>query len=379
MGTLDVQSGLAKRIQYDYLESKHSAVGSKLPTVLQLAQRYNVSPPTIRKATERLVKLGWLTKRRGSGIYIEALPESSHTKIGYISTDFRSPLDGHILEGINHIATKNDCGLVIASTQGDVAEERLQVETMQKREVDGVIVYCTAARGRNSRQDYLAGEFRSYPVVITDLYSPRMSRPHVIMDNCYAGYEMTQYLLSKHRRHIAFIKFDKMTCRSLEDRFMGYRKALEEANISLVPEHVISYDFPMSNGNGTKSPMKKIAKQLISTSPRPDAIIVPNDYYVPDVINFLRSCSISVPEDVIVAGFDNIHSNLTDDIWPTTKPDFVKMGEQAAEMLLERITSKDLTPSGMILPCPLLLSEEQQETESTVHSNRQFAESLVKA
>jgi DNA-binding LacI/PurR family transcriptional regulator len=379
MGTLDPQSGLARRIQYDYLESNSYAVGSKLPTVLQLAQRYSVSPPTIRKATEKLAKLGWLSKRRGSGIYIKALPESSHTKIGYISTDFRDPLDGHILEGINHVVTKNDCGLVIASTRGDIAKERLQIQIMQKRDIDGVIVYCTAARGRNSRQDYLAREFRDYPVVVVDLYSPQMGRPYVIMDNCYAGYEMTQYLLSKHCRHIAFIKFDKMTCRSLEDRFMGYRKALEEADMSVLPEHIISYDFPTSNGNGTPRIMQKLVKRLISTSPRPDAIITPSDCFVPDAISYLRSCGIAVPKDVIVAGFDDIHNNLTDDIWPTTKQDFTKMGERATEMLLERIKSKDLTPSGIILPCPLLSIEERQRTESMDHGHdHQVAEGLLK-
>jgi DNA-binding LacI/PurR family transcriptional regulator len=200
-----------------------------------------------------------------------------------------------------------------------------------------------------------------------------MARPHVIIDNCYAGYAMTQYLISQNRKHIAFMKFDKAFCRSVEDRFIGYKKALEKANMPLISEHIMSYDFP------AKLPdMQKMIKRLVSSQPRPDAIIALTDGLVPMTVNTLRKCGFNVPQDIIVTGFDNLQNTFTGDTWPTTKPDFVQMGQRAAEILLERIVSGDLTPSGVVLPCPILLPEEQQNTES-ITANHQGVTGLLKA
>jgi DNA-binding LacI/PurR family transcriptional regulator len=357
MGTSGAYANVAKRIQNDYLDSGKYAVGSKLPTVSQLSRHYEVSAPTIRKAAKVLVDRGWLAKHQGSGIYIDVLPEHSHTSIGFISTDFRSPLDSNVLQGIARVVDRsNKYNLMVAPTRNDVAEERRQVETMRKRGIKGVIVYSISAHGRDSQEDYLAREFRDYPIVVVDIYSQKMNRPHVIMDNYYAGYEMTQYLLAQRCRHIAFIKFARVFHRGVEDRFMGYKNALEKANIPLVPEHIASCDITHSDTNT----MQTIIKQLISTKPRPDAIISLADGLVPFTINYLRSCGLAVPQDIIVSGFDNLHSNLTADIWPTTRPDFVQMGEQAAEILLKGIESGNLTSSGVVLRCPLLLPEEQK-------------------
>ena len=367
--------GLARKIQYDFLESGSLTIGSKLPTVSEMARRYKVSDPTIRKAVTELAGQGWLSKRRGSGIYVEALPEALHTKIGYISTYFRSPLESHVLEGINSVAHSQNCDLAVASSRGDLTKERSQLQIMRKRGVRGVVICCAAAVGRDSYEDYLATEFRDYPIVVLDVYSPKMCRPHVLVDNCQAGYEMTQYLLSQNRRRIAFIKFDKVFNRSVEERFSGYKKALEEAGIPLVAEHIVSYDFSESTSN---QDIQAITTQrLMSTTPRPDAIITLTDSFVPPSISYLRSCNIAVPQDVVMCGFDNLPRNHTAEVWPTTNPDFVQMGEVAMEMLLDQIKTGDFSPSGVVLPCPLLLPEEQKNVKSRYYSNYQAKATLL--
>jgi GntR family transcriptional regulator, arabinose operon transcriptional repressor len=375
MSVVTTNNGIAKKIQYDFLESGRFAVGDKLPTLVQLAKQYEVSTPTIQKAATELESQGLLRKRRGSGIFVESLPKTSRTKLGYICGNFLAPLQSHILEGINnYIADSgNNCSLEVATSQDDITNERDQVQTMQEHGVKGVIIYSCNTSKRDSYKNYLTSEFRDYPVVVVDNYSPKMCRPHVIMDNYHAGYEMTKYLLAQGRSKIAFVKFDKTFCRSVEDRFIGYKQALEEAGLPLVPEHIIN--IKKSN------PENAVMKQLISAKPRPDAIIALFDGSVPFIINSLRSRDIAVPQDITVAGFDNmkvtsadyIHSNHTNDVWPTTKPDFTLMGEKAAGMLFGLVESKDFTASGMVLPCPLLLQEEQGSAQS-----RQLMSGLLK-
>ncbi|OHB53906.1 MAG: hypothetical protein A2Y12_09430 [Planctomycetes bacterium GWF2_42_9] len=352
MPIFEKPKGLAKRIQHDFLESGRFVPGSKLPTVAQLATKYKVSSTTIRKAAEELVDNGCLSTRRGSGMYIEALPR---VQIGYVAVDLHSPLPSNILNGINRVAKSRGCDLVVSGSTSSAQEERSHISTMINQGVKGVVVYCVNAVGRDSRDDYLAKEFRDFPIVVVDIYSPVMRRPHVIMDNEYAGYDMAQYLLGQNRRKIAFLKFDKIFSRATQDRLTGYKKALEEANLPLNPDYLVNCDSLNSIAD-----IQEMLKNLVYVQPRPDAIIALMDEMVPLAIKSLRNLGLSVPEDIVVAGFDNLHNNFTNDIWPTTKSDFTLMGERAAEMLLERIASGDLTPSGIVLPCSMLPPEQQR-------------------
>ena len=115
----------------------------------------------------------------------------------------------------------------------------------------------------------------------------------------------------------------------------------------------------------------------MSTTPRPDAIITLTDSFVPPSISYLRSCNIAVPQDVVMCGFDNLPRNHTAEVWPTTNPDFVQMGEVAMEMLLEQIKTGRFTPTGMVLPCPLLLPEAQKNTKSRFYNNYQAKTALM--
>ncbi|MGN0660582.1 MAG: GntR family transcriptional regulator, partial [Oscillospiraceae bacterium] len=65
-----------KVIEQDIAQKIKSGVyapGSQLPLENQLCETYKVSRITIKKATDQLVALGLITKRRGSGSYVKEL------------------------------------------------------------------------------------------------------------------------------------------------------------------------------------------------------------------------------------------------------------------------------------------------------------------
>ena len=63
---------LASRIQ-TLIGSGRFAVGERLPSIAQMAQDYNVGPPTLREALKKLETLGMVSVRHGSGIYVRNL------------------------------------------------------------------------------------------------------------------------------------------------------------------------------------------------------------------------------------------------------------------------------------------------------------------
>src|SRR5215510_13494438 len=48
--------------------------GEKLPSEHELAERYGVARPTVRQATDVLIRRGVLTRKRGSGTFVRQVP-----------------------------------------------------------------------------------------------------------------------------------------------------------------------------------------------------------------------------------------------------------------------------------------------------------------
>lgn len=66
---LPLYQQLAERIRTD-VENGVYAVGEKIPSEYQLAAQYAIGRPTVRQATDLLVRQGCLQRRRGSGTYV---------------------------------------------------------------------------------------------------------------------------------------------------------------------------------------------------------------------------------------------------------------------------------------------------------------------
>jgi DNA-binding LacI/PurR family transcriptional regulator len=353
---------LRDRILEDFWKRQSIQVGFKLPTERELEKRYQVSRPTISKAIAALAAEGWVTKRQGSGIYVAAVAPPAKSddgkarpRIGFVTQSLQAVLCHRVFEGVESVARKQGYGVEVASTNWDYAAERSQMEAMRQRGVHGVVLYPVAARAPD--REYLAHEFRDYPIVVVDLYQPTMKRPHFIFDNYQAGREMTEHLLEQGRREIAFLKFpDAIPYRSVDDRVAGYRRALEDAGVPFVPERVITFE---GTGPLTKDHSKAM-EQFLTLKPRPTALITPQDPYAHGSIAWLQRKGVAAPEDVVVVGFDDLQNEPWSERFPTTQPDFVRMGERATEMLIERISSRNFEPTEVVLPCPLALPSEDK-------------------
>ena len=54
----------------DQIGSGRLVVGDKLPNEYELADRFEVSRPTIREAIQSLIEAGHLTRERGNGTFV---------------------------------------------------------------------------------------------------------------------------------------------------------------------------------------------------------------------------------------------------------------------------------------------------------------------
>ena len=119
----------------------------------------------------------------------------------------------------------------------------------------------------------------------------------ILPDRYLAGMEMTRYLIGKERRRIAFIGASNPG----EPRFRGYCTALAERGIGIARELVVFSDGTMGDGY-------RMMRRLLEGHASADAVFCHNDETAIGVLRAAAEAGISVPEQLAVAGFDNIEA-----------------------------------------------------------------------
>jgi DNA-binding LacI/PurR family transcriptional regulator len=148
----------------------------------------------------------------------------------------------------------------------------------------------------------------------------------VSIDDERAAYELTNHMLSLGKRRIAFAKLDNSTFFSRE-REKGYRLALQQSGIPADPALITSCDNSYESG-------VEVAKYLMSLENKADAVVCVYDMVAAGCINALQSNGIRVPQDIAVAGFDNIELSemLKPNITTISQP-FYEIGTEAVRTL----------------------------------------------
>jgi DNA-binding LacI/PurR family transcriptional regulator len=160
----------------------------------------------------------------------------------------------------------------------------------------------------------------------------------VCVDDFQGAYEGTLSLLTLGHRSLAFVEYARPESPNVvADRFIGFRKALDEHRVGFSPERRIT--IPFMDG---KKLEKKLAA-LFGRSEKPTAIFAHDDYLGLYVIDALGRLGISVPKDVsLVAPGDVLDYNLpcTPQI-STMRIDTTLLGKIAANLMFDRIRNTD--------------------------------------
>jgi LacI family transcriptional regulator len=160
----------------------------------------------------------------------------------------------------------------------------------------------------------------------------------VCVDDFQGAYEGTLSLLSLGHRSLAFVEYERPESPSVvADRFIGFRKALEEHRVGFSPERRITVPFM-----DAKRLEKKLAA-LFKRSERPTAIFAHDDYLGLYVIDALGRLGLSVPRDVsLVAPGDVLDYSLP--LMPqitTMRIDTTLLGRIAANLMFDRMRNTD--------------------------------------
>lgn len=118
-------------------------------------------------------------------------------------------------------------------------------------------------------------------------------------DNVRGGLEITRHLLALGRRRIAFIGTRTKQYPEFRDRYAGYCRALKQSGLPI--RDVLQADAITSEQSGFDA-----MNRILSRGTRIDAVFGASDLIAIGAMQALFEHGLSVPEQVAVAGFDDI-------------------------------------------------------------------------
>ena len=156
----------------------------------------NIPQETRDRVWAAVEELGWRPNAMARGLSLQR----SHT-IGLISDEIvTSSHAGKIIQGAQDAAWAQNKMLLVINTGSNLDIERVAVEVMLERQVEGLI-YATMYH----RSVTLPAALRQVPTVLLDCYVEDRSLPSVVPDEVQGGRTATQALLQKGHRRIGFI------------------------------------------------------------------------------------------------------------------------------------------------------------------------------
>jgi len=271
-------------------------------TAKDIAAMAGVSRPTVSRALAGDPKIKAETARRIQAIadrlgykvntIARSLKSGRSDVIGCIMPDLVNPFYANLVMELNRAVTEAGLKLSLSLSGGNRELAIEEISVFNSTMMDGIIwdisLYPDAAG--------LAAQFaRGVPLLLIG-GSPGGLCDHVACDDRRGGYELTRHLLELGHREVAFI--GNLSLKQLGERIEGYRQALIDNEI--LPRESWMIDCPGLNR------VPAAIDRWLRLSPRPTAIFCDNDNLAINMLGSLQSRGLRIPEDVSVAGFDNI-------------------------------------------------------------------------
>ncbi|HMN11805.1 MAG TPA: LacI family DNA-binding transcriptional regulator [Bellilinea sp.] len=306
-------------------------------TIKDIAKKAGVSHTTVSRALndnpaipERTASaIKQLAKDMGymRSVAAQGLRGSPTNAVGVMISRLNNPYFGDILQGIeDHIRDKGYV-LLTSSSDFDMKKEQQAFQAFLERRVDGLIVSST---NFNADQQSF---FKNYelPVVVINNQTGANLYNSISNDDFYGASEVTRYLIGQGYKNLAYLGNAKAG-RINKERFGGFRAELEIARLLLNENLVVTAtDGDMPAGEAAM-------RSLLEHGSRPDAVFCFNDLIAIGAMHALKEFKLAVPQQVAVAGFDDIpYSSFTSPSLTTFDQPKRELGWHAAEMLMELV------------------------------------------
>jgi LacI family transcriptional regulator len=317
------------------IEDVAKAAGVSVATVSQVLNgRRPVATSTKARVLQIIEELGYRPNAFGRG-----LRTSRSDMVGVVLPDLANPFYPALVRGLQNRLYASGYHTVICNTDGDPAHERELLADLIDRQVDGLVL-VTFTLGPS---DLAAIVPRSTPLIVIGTIE---GFDHVHTNDLGAAYEMTTYLLEAGYESVGHLAGPKGVGPA-DLRLAGYEAAINDRGQGGVSTTVARGEFSLVGG-------AKALVNLVERGALPRSIFCANDLMALGAIEAAQSLGLDVPNDLAVAGFDDIEAaSLLRPALTTVANPVAEVGTTAATVLLERMAGSVAPPVDIEISCQI--------------------------
>ncbi len=321
-------------------------------TIQDVARQAGVAPITVSRVIN---KSGYATQD------VRERVEAAVTKLGYVPnalagslrsrrtntialvlSDITNPFFTTVARGVEDAASASGFLVIVCNTDEREDKEQKYVQMLLQKCVDGVLL----VPARDASESIAAVQRHQTPVVLLDRRAPVTCVDVVRCDSEGGAYQLGRLLVSLGHRDIGILTGPEGVATS-DERIRGCRKALAEAGLD--------GRYRLYHGELTQDGGAAMARQALAAVPRPTALFASNNFITIGALKALRHEGLRVPEDIALAGFDDLPEALVTFPFLTVvaQPAY-EMGRKGVEVLLARLRSGTAEPfQEVVLPTEL--------------------------
>ncbi|MFE9653912.1 LacI family DNA-binding transcriptional regulator [Micromonospora sp. NPDC006431] len=318
--------------------------GVSVKTVSNVVNGYQHVRPDTRARVEQAIadlnyrpNLSARSLRKGrTGVIALAVPE--------LDIPYFAELARHVVTA----AAEHGWTVLIDQTGGGPEQERKAARGIGDHLIDGLIFSPLALTAAD-----LAG-LDGLPMVLLGERVDHGPADHVMIDNVTAARQITAHLVGLGRRRIAAIGAQRTPeGASARLRLAGYAAALADAGLGY-DERLVAPAAAWHRADGAAA-----MRALLDSGVRPDAVFCFNDTLALGALRALHEAGLRVPEDVAVAGFDDIEDGrFSIPTLSTVAPDKERIARLAVDLLADRLAAdRGAPPRELVAPHRLALRE----------------------
>lgn len=317
--------------------ARASSDARPVATIRDVARRAGVSVATVSRALNKIGPMSQETMKRvaDAAKAMRYVPHAAARSLSIrrslticvLLPEVHGEFFSELVSALDLAARERGYHLLVSSSHDDTAEMGAVLQALRGR-VDGIILMwpqkTPGGIGRVLSDDL--------PAVLIN--SSARGRRSIQIDNYAGARAMTEHLIASGHRAIAFIGGPEKNVDALE-RLRGFREAISAAGLSRQSVEL--------NGRFTEESGYDAVSRMRASGARPTAIFAANDAMAIGAMFALREAGVLVPEQVALAGFDDIPiARYLSPQLTTVSVDIGELGRRAVAHLLSEIE----TPGG---------------------------------
>ncbi|MEP6898725.1 MAG: LacI family DNA-binding transcriptional regulator [Rhodanobacter sp.] len=288
--------------------------------------------------------------------------------IGALLPDLHGEFFSELIRGIDLAARARGLHLLVSSSHDSVEEAAAALRAMQGR-VDGMLILSPRVDAAFLQANLPA----SLPAVLVNSAVRSDAYGVLNIDNYAGAYAMVRHLVDIGHRNIAFVSGPTKNF-DAEQRELGYRAAMAKFAAD-VPLNIVAGDFTEDSGY-------LAGRTLMAQTALPQAVFAANDMMAVGCMYAFKEAGLNVPQDVALAGFDDIPiARYVTPPLTTVRVRIVDLGRSALEQLATLLENPDhLSAAAQTLGCEIVTRDTCGSHLDTAlpKTIRKFGDSVIR-